>query len=175
MNYRFGQGQNPQHSVFYSHHVTMSGIPIGTLQSLTMRQTRAAERIREVNAERGPVVKEIVWGGNDIEIDITRFEIYDNNIFTSMGIASVYDMYTLDNVNFRFDIVEIQYRPNSNITPGTRDLATVAQRVVIYEQCVPTSFTKTLDLGTIHVIESMTCYVTRIAVNSGSATLNYPT
>lgn len=173
-NYRYGQGVSPQHPTWFSHVITFQGKPVGSLQTLNMRQSRAAERIREINARRGPVVKEIVWGGNDVEIDITRVEIFDDTLFTAIGVTSVFDLYSLDDVNFRFDIVEIQYKPGET-TPANRSVSTQVQRIITYEQCVPTSFSKNLDLGTPHVIENMTCWVTSVSIKSGSETLNYIT
>ena len=175
-NYRYGLGTNPQHSTWFSHIITIQNVgPIGSLKTLNMRQSRAAERIREINAARGPVVKEIVWGGAEVELELTKIELFDNTIFTTMGVESIYDIYSLDEVNFRFDIIEIQFKAGNDVTPKTRDVAPQAQRVITYEQCVPTAFSKNIDSDTPHIVEQMTCWVTSISIKSGSESLNYIT
>lgn len=170
MAYKFGQGLQPQHSVFYAHVITMNSRPVGSIQNLAMRQSRAAERLREINASRGPTVKEIVWGGTDVELDLSKVELYDETILNSMGATGIY---SLDEVNFIFDIVEIQYKPGTNVRPANRDVATVSQRLITYEGCVPTSFSKTIDQGDPKIIESMTVYVTKIKIETGSDSLSY--
>jgi hypothetical protein len=170
MSYKFGQGLNPQHSVNFSHIIMFNGNPVGSIQSISMRQSRAAERIREINASRGPVVKEIIWGGTDVELDLNKVELYDTNIFQAMGASSIY---VLDEVNFIFDIVEIQYHPGLNVTPANREVAPLNQRIVTYEGCVPTSFNKTIDMADPKIIETMTVFVTKISVSAGSGSLTY--
>lgn len=174
-NYKYGLGTNPQHSTWFSHIITIQNVgPIGSLKTLNMRQSRAAERIREINAARGPVVKEIVWGGAEVELELTKIELFDSTIFKTMGVANITDIYSLDEVNFRFDIIEIQFRPGST-TPKERDVAPQATRVITYEQCVPTAFSKNIDSETPHIVEQMTCWVTSISIKPGSESLNYIT
>lgn len=134
-----------QHTVFYSHSIHVNGIEIGSFERFSMRATRVTERIREIMFSRGPEVKEIVWGGTDITVDINRVEMYNRMLFEAFG----FDIYTLEDLNQPVNITEIQNNPPDG----------GGQRVITYMDCVASDWSKDLDTGTVRTVESMTFQV----------------
>ena len=137
-----------QHSVFYSYSIYINGLVIGSFERFGSRSTRTTERIREILFSRGPEVKEIVWGGTDITVDISRVELYNKAIMEAFG----FEIYSLEDFNQTVNIVEVQRNPAS----------TGGSRVISYQDCVASDWSKDLDTGTVRVVESMTFQVRTI-------------
>ena len=145
------------HTVFYAHSIWVAGYEIGSFERFSYRSSRSAERIREILAKRGPEVKEIVWGGTDISVDLSRVELYNRNIFEAFGI----DIFTLEDFNQHVNISEFQYNPEQNPESDT------PARTITFEDCVATEWGKDLDTGTARVVETMT-FQARVITGSRS-------
>jgi hypothetical protein len=141
-----------KHSVFYSHSIHVNGIEIGSFERFSMRSSRTVDRIREILASRGPQVKDMVWGGTDISIDLSKVELYNQAMFEAFGFA----IYTLEDFNQFVNITESQWNAGKNPTSDTPN------RVITFVDCVASDWSKDLDVGTAKVVESMTFQVRTI-------------
>lgn len=151
---------NTAHSVFYAYAISANnGEPIGSFEKFGSSFTRTHERIREVLFSRGPITKEIIWGGTDIQVTLTKVELYEQAIFQALGVQ----IFSIEEFNQTVNIVETMYvpeTPGSASTPsGVNGLRT---RVVVYEDCVPTNVTKDVDSSTVKVAENMTLECTTV-------------
>lgn len=140
------------HSVFYAHSISANGVELGSFERFSKRSTRTTERIREIMGSRGPQVKEIVWGGTDISIDLSRVELYNKAVFEAFGI----EIFTLEDFNQYVDIHEFQWNPGANPTSDSPN------RTITFVDCVASDWGKDLDTGTARVVESMTFQVRTI-------------
>jgi len=147
MSYPQTQVPNTMHTVWYAHSIHVNGVEIGSFQRLSIKQSRDTERIREILYSRGAEVKEIVWGGVNITLDITRVEMYNKQIFQAFGL----EFFSLEDFNQPVDITEMQFNPNNN-----------GKRIITYKDAVASDVSKDVDLGTIHIAESMTFQVRTI-------------
>jgi len=141
------------HSVFYAHSISANGIELGSFEKFSAKASRTTERIRELMARRGPQVKEIVWGGTDISIDVSRVELYNKSLFEAFGI----EIYTLEDFNKYVDVHEFQWNPGANPFTDTPN------RTITYVDCVASDWGKDLDTGTVRTVESMSFQVTTIS------------
>lgn len=155
------------HTVFYAYIIQLNGKPVGSVQKLNIRGSRESSRIGEVKYDKnGLAWKEILWGYESVTIDLSHIEFYTTSFLQAIGGAT--DYISLSTFNFAFDIEEIQYGHSaSGVSPsaptnilGTNNTvptedATIL-RTIRYERCVPTSYSKAIDRGTIHVAEDMT-------------------
>ena len=144
MSYPQTQVPNTQHSVYYAHSIHVNGIEIGSFQRVSIRFSRSLERIREILFSRGPEVKEIVWSGTDITIDVTRTEMYQKSMFEAFG----FEVFTLEDFNQPVNITEMQFNPNDN-----------GKRILTYMDCVPADHSKDIDLGKPQIEEAITFWV----------------
>lgn len=140
---------NSQATVWYSHSIFVNNIEIGTFERFSAKSDRTHERIREIFFSRGPEVREIVWGGTDISVDVSRVELYNIAMFEAFDIH----IYSLEDFNQYVQIAEIQHNP---------DPQGGGKRTITYTDCVPTSINKDIDTGTVRTIESMTFQVRTI-------------
>lgn len=156
-----------QHSVWYSHTISVFGVAIGSFERMSVRSSRqGVERIREIYQVGGfgAEVKEIVWGGTDTSVDLSRVELYANSIFDVLGSP----LYALEQINFPVQITEAQYRQPEG-TSGTPVVATpTVHRTVVYEDCVASDWSKDIDTGTTRMVESMTFQVRRVYGRAGA-------
>lgn len=144
MGYPQTSAPNTAHSVFYAHSIHVNGIEIGSFEKLSIREARqGVERIREILFSRGPEVKEIVWGGVDISLDLSRVEMYNRAVLEAFG----FDIFSLEDFNQVVNIMEMQINPPS-IGGG--------KRVLTYMDCVASDKSKDIDTGTTRIVESMT-------------------
>lgn len=144
MGYPQTSAPNTQHSVFYTHAIHVNGIQIGSFEKLSIREARqGVERIREILFSRGPEVKDIVWGGVDISLDLSRVEIYNEAMLEAFG----FEIFSLEDFNQVVNITEYQYNPTP-IGGGSR--------VITYMDCVASDKSKDIDIGTTRIVESMT-------------------
>jgi len=91
-------------------------------------------------------VKEIVWGGTDISIDLSRVEMYKKAMFEAFG----FEIFSLEDFNQPVSITEYQTNPNNS------------QRIITYEDAVASEWSKDVDTGTVRIVESMTFQVRTI-------------
>jgi hypothetical protein len=146
---------NTAHSVFYAYSiVTGSGAPIGSFEKFGSSFTRTHERIREIMNSRGPITKEIIWGGTDIQVTLTKVELYDQAMLQALGM----EIFTIEDFNQVIDVVEYMYIPDQPGSP--QQLGSYpgggGKRVITYQDCVPTNATKDVDTTTAKVAENMT-------------------
>lgn len=139
---------NTAHSVWYSYSIHVNGVPIGTFERFGARSTRTVERIREIFFARGAEVSEIVWGGTDTSIDISRTELYRANIYELFG----FQLYALEDFNFPVTITEVMTLPTD---PGGR-------RIVDYVDAVASEWGRDLDTTGSKVVETMTFQVRKV-------------
>lgn len=147
MGYPQTQVPNTVHSIFYAHSIHVNGVEIGSFERLSISQSRSTERIREILFSRGPEVKEIVWGGTDINISLNRVEMYNKAMFEAFN----FEIFSLEDFNQPVNVTEIQFNPNNN-----------GRRVVTYMDCVASDISKDVDIGTARLVESMTFQVRTI-------------
>ena len=144
---------NTAHSVFYAYSIIagQSGQPIGSFEKFGSSFTRTHERIREILFARGPITKEIIWGGTDIQVTLAKVELYKEAIFQAMG----FPIYTIEQFNQVVDILEIMKIPAA---PGSSRIPTApsSSRIVVYKDCVPTTVSKDVDPSTAKVVENLT-------------------
>ena len=133
---------NSQAVVWYSHSIFVNNVEVGTFENFSTNSTRTNERIREIFFSRGPEVREIVWGGTDITVDINRVELYNEAMFEAFGI----DIFSLEDFNQYVQIMEIQNNPAS---------AGGGKRNITYTDCSPNKIGKSIDIGTARIIESI--------------------
>jgi len=147
---------NTAHSVFYSYTIFINGSPVGSLNSISSRSQRNAESIREVLFSAGAEINEIVWSGTDTTLDLNYTELYTQSLYEALG----YDVYSIEDLNTSFDIQEqmrVPVSPRARPMPDPEEPAKI--RTLVYHDCVPTSWGKTLDTGTARVVETMSVMV----------------
>jgi len=103
-------------------------------------------------ASRGPQVKEIVWGGTDISIDVSRVELYNKSMFEAFGV----EIFTLEDFNQYVDVHEFQWNP------GLNPVTDAPSRTVTYADAVSSDWGKDMDTGTARMVETMTFQVRTI-------------
>ena len=145
---------NTAHTVFYAYTIIGNGIEIGSFEKFDSNFTRSHERIREILHRRGPQTKEIIWGGTDISITLTKVELYDEPMLEAFGLS----IFTIEDFNQVVDIVEVLHIPEN---PGSPEIPPVPNaergtRSVTYKDCVPTTVTKSIDTTSAKVAENMT-------------------
>lgn len=145
---------NTAHAVFYSYSIIGNGKVIGSFEKFSSSFDRTHERIREIMFNRGPITKEIIWGGTDISVDITHVELYNESILEAFGVS----IFTIEDFNQVVDVVELQYipdNPGAPQQPGTWSTGR-RKRAITYKDCVPTSVRKDVDTSSAKVAETMT-------------------
>ena len=130
---------NTQHSVFYAYSLHINGSEIGSFENFSSDSTRTHERIREVLFSRGPETKEIVWGGTDTNVTLNRVELYQKSVLEAIG----NNILTLEDFIFPVNITEVMVKPDGG------------KRILTYKDSVATRWGKSMDTGTVRVVESM--------------------
>lgn len=145
---------NTAHSVFYAYAIatTKSVDPIGSFEKFGSSFTRTHERIREIMFQRGPITKEIIWGGTDIQVTLSKVELYEKAIFQALGV----NIFTIENFNLVVDVFEYMRIPETPGSPQEDAAAPSSTRVIVYQDCVPTTVSKDVDTTTAKVVENMT-------------------
>ncbi len=136
------------HSVFYAYTITIGGTEIGSFEKFGQRSTRSVERIREVMYSQGARVKDMVWGGTDITLELTRVELYEKSLLSALGNTAA-GLQGLEYFNFKFQINEVRKDPSA----GGKT------RTISFMNCIPSDFSKDIDTGTARVMETMTVQV----------------
>jgi hypothetical protein len=163
------------HSVFYAYVIEINGNYIGSIQKVSIAGSRDQQRIGEIYYNRQLEWREILWGYESVTLDLSHVEFYTNSFLQSIGGEGIV---SLEYMNFSFNIVEMQYCHSQSsvlanqtvFAPGTAQDRTEAesailQRTISYNKCVPTSYTKTIDRGTVHVVEDMKVECTSVSSN----------
>lgn len=146
---------NTAHSVFYAYSIMGNGKMIGSFEKFGSSFTRTHERIREIMFNRGPITKEIIWGGTDISVTISHVELYNESCYEAFGV----NVFTIEDFNQVVDIVEVQYVPDipgQPAIPGTWSESGRRNRAVTYKDCVMTQVSKDIDTSTPKVASQMT-------------------
>jgi hypothetical protein len=145
---------NTAHSVFYAYAITTTRHekPIGSFEKFGSSFTRSHERIREILFSHGPITKEIIWGGTDIQVTLSKVELYKEAIFQALGV----ELFTIESFNIVVDIFEYMYIPAIPASPQDDPASPGRTRVVVYKDCVPTTVSKDVDTTTAKIVESMT-------------------
>lgn len=168
------------HSVFYAYLIKVNDKEVGSIQKLNVRESRDQERIGEIKYNSsGLDWKEILWGYTSPTLDLSHVEFYTTSFLQAIGGDK--NFISLAKFNFSFDIDEIQYGHTSlgvspTATPAAINNAAsppgdaAILRTIKYQNCVPTSYSKAIDRGTIHVAEDMTVECTRVVYVEPSAT-----
>ena len=145
---------NTAHSVFYAYAIAtpLSVDPIGSFEKFGSSFTRSHERIREVMFSHGPITKEILWGGTDIQVTLSKVELYQQAIFQALGV----NIFTIEDFNIVVDIFEYMYIPAVPGFPTQAPAAPARTRTIVYKDCVPTTVSKDVDTSTAKIVESMT-------------------
>lgn len=137
---------NTAHSVFYAYSIHVNGYEIGSLERFGSSSSRTVERIREILFSRGPEVKEIVWGGTDTSVNLSRVELYTSGMLEAFG----QEIYALEDFNTPVNITEICKLPDG----GTR--------VLTFVDAVASSWGKDIDIGTVRRVETMEFQVRKV-------------
>jgi hypothetical protein len=143
---------NTQHTVWYSYAILMNGVVVGSLEKIGAKSDRVVERIREINNNTGAQVIDMVWGGTDTTLDLSRVELYTESLLKTVGSAAL----SLETINLVFDIFEQMKMPTASDGSGG------GTRNISYEGCVPKSWGRELESSGSKVIESMTVEVSRV-------------
>jgi len=146
---------NSAHSVFYAYAIsTGAGDAIGSFEKFGSSFTRSHERIREILFSNGPITNEIIWGGTDIQVTLSKVELYQKAILQALGV----NIFTIEMFNVVVDIVEYMHIPAVPAVPGQQVMPTggSTQRVIVYKDCVPTTVSKDVDTTTAKIVENMT-------------------
>lgn len=168
------------HVPFYAYLIRLNNLSVGSIQKITVNSDRQeVQTIREVGNSRGAEIKEFTWGGVNTTIDIERIELYSSSLMQALGYSL---FYSLEDFNFTFDIQELVMKSSGDSNPyrfGYLPLAPTLEeaqegnslvRNITYKDCIPTRWTKTVDRGTIQVIETMQvrCRTIKVVSYSGS-------
>jgi hypothetical protein len=143
---------NTAHTVFYAYTIVGNGIEIGSFEKFGSSFTRSHERIREVLYKRGPQVKEIIWGGTDIQVTLTKVELYREAMFEAFGV----NVFTVEDFNQVVDILEVMHIPAIPNSPQQPPDSDSGRRIVVYKDCVPTVISKDVDTTTAKIVENLT-------------------
>jgi len=167
------------HSVFYAYLIKINNQDVGTIQKMSTRGQRESYRVGEVRHTASDALKwkEILWGYETVTLDLSHLEFYGSSFLQALG----GDAYvSLRDFNFCFDILEIQHgyaataiiskenggtglalpNPRGGYFPAEGAIAQL--RVITYAQCVPVSYSKSIDRGTIQVVEDMSVECTYV-------------
>jgi hypothetical protein len=169
--------QLPQfgHSVFYAYLIEVNKLNIGSIQKMSVKSDRTTERIGEINYNNGLAWKDILWGYESVTIDLSHIEFYQQSflqLFSANAVASLTEM------NFAFDIIEYQFGNNAVLPVNGQAAtgpaapvtgATIQFRSITYAGCVPKSFSRTIDRGTIQIVEEMSVECRSVTVANVAA------
>lgn len=145
------------HSVFYAYTISIGSTEIGSFEKFSQRSTRTVERIREIYYNSGPKVIDMVWGGTDITLELSRVELYAEALLELFGVSSL----GLEYVNTKIDVHEAQVNPTTG-----------SMKIITFKDCVPSDFGKDVSTDTARIVESMTLQASYVVYSaSGTAEL----
>lgn len=133
-------------TVHYQYEIRINGDNVGTIQRFNPSSERDLVRIREImNSEIDTV--EIAMGRTATQVTVERFETNKKALLMAIGD----DIHDIGDITAPIDIVEIM-----------KDPLTGKKRKLMYQGCVPKSWSKSISVDTITVTESVTFWVTAI-------------
>lgn len=142
---------NTQSVVSYAYTIKAAGVEVGTLQGFNPSGSRAVERVREILNTLEDTF-EIVPGRSEFKITIDRIETYTKNVIQALG----YNIFAESIAQIRdpITIVEQLTGPNGE------------SRIITYDRCWITSWTKTIQEGQITTKENVALEVERISMST---------
>ena len=144
-----GLAPSTQTAVYYSYDVLVNWQKVGILQKFSASSNRTLERIREI-ANSSTDTVEIIPGRTERTIDIDRFETYSKNLIMALG----YEPADIGDLNAPITIVEVMHKPDGG------------KRQIIYQDCWPQSWSKSITVGTTTITENVKLEVTNITVKN---------
>lgn len=133
--------------VYYSYKITVEGTPIGTFHNFSAASARQVQRLRGI-ANNGGRVQELVPGNADDSITVNYFSLYVRGLQKALGGAS--DITSLNNFREYFDVTEQCFHPDGFVEG------------YVYQDCLASNFTRTVNTGSILVAENATIQVTDV-------------
>lgn len=130
---------NTMHSVFYAYSIHVNGIEIGSPERFSASSSRVVEPIREILFSRGAEIKELVWGGTDTTVNMSRVEMYQMGMLEAFG----QEIFALEDFNTPVNITEICNLPGGG------------KRILTFVDAVASSWGKDIDIGTVRRVETM--------------------
>jgi len=142
---------NTQSVVSYAYTIKANGVEIGTLQGFNPTGNRTVERVREILNTLEDTF-EIVPGRSEFKITIDRIETYNKNVIKALG----YNIFgeSIAQVRDPITIVEQVTGPNGE------------SRLITYDRCWISSWSKTIQEGQITTKENVTLEVERIFMSN---------
>lgn len=142
---------NTQSVVSYAYTIKANGVEIGTLQGFNPTGNRTVERVREILNTLEDTF-EIVPGRSEFKITIDRIETYNKNVIKALG----YNIFgeSIAQIRDPITIVEQVTGPNGE------------SRLITYDRCWLTSWSKTIQEGTITTKENVNLEVERIFMSN---------
>jgi len=137
---------NTAHSVFYAYSIHVNGIEIGSLERFGASSSRTVERIREILFSRGAEVKELVWGGTDTTVNLSKVELYSAGMMEAFG----QEIFALEDFNMAVNITEIGTYPDGS------------KKIMTFMDSVASQWGRDRDIGTVRQIETMEFYVRKV-------------
>jgi hypothetical protein len=138
---------NTQSVVSYAYTIKANGVEIGTLQGFNPSGSRAVERVREILNTLEDTF-EIVPGRSEFKITIDRIETYNKSVTQALGFNIFGE--SMAQIRDPITIVEQLTGPNGE------------SRIITYDRCWITSWTKTIQEGQITTKENVALEVERI-------------
>lgn len=138
---------NNASTVFYQYKILIDGAVVGTLQRFNPSTERNLERIREI-MNTGDDTREIAVGRSDIQITAERIEL--NNSAMLDVLAPDQPFFDISDLNSPVNIVEICRYPDGS------------KRNITYEDCEVKSYSKSISVDTITIVESVTFWVRKV-------------
>ena len=142
---------NTQSVVSYAYTIKANGVEIGTLQGFNPTGNRTVDRVREIRNTLEDTF-EIVPGRSEFKVTLDRTETYNKNVIAALG----YDIFgeSIAQIRDPITIVEQITGPNGE------------SRQIVYDRCWITSWSKTIQEGTITVKENVGLEVERIFMSN---------
>ena len=137
---RTGNVPFTDHAVWYAYAIEVNGRRIGSLTGFNPETTRDFTKIRELYESTGQrfVPGGIIPGPPAYTIRIDSIQLYRHPLIQVLAGGKIYTIADLRNP---FNIAEYENRPDG----------TIVER--LYEDCIVTSYGRTITVGTIYVAE----------------------
>jgi hypothetical protein len=149
---------NVVHSVFYAYTITIGSVEIGSFEKFSQRSTRTVERIREIMYSSGPKVVDMVWGGTDITLELSRVELYTESLIKLFGASATMG---LEYIITPMNITE------SRTSPATTGTAVI--NMITFFNCVPSDYGKDISTDQARIIETMTVQASYVGATTVTA------
>lgn len=153
-----------QAMVFYAYSIRVGSTEIGTFRQMDVTDPRTAERYRGIQHTGGRTA-EVIPGVSSPTLSLQDVSLYSGVILEKLG----YDVANIEDITFPFDVVENQEVPNyaNVVNPAGNPI----ERTSIYKDCWITRFSKSINEGTVILIQSIDVEVTRIQRGSFDSAL----